>query len=426
MMEGTEGLLKESADNVLTVSDVTGRIKALLETGFPLVWVEGEISNFVHHSSGHMYFTLKDASSSLPAVMFRGRNARLSFRPENGAKVRAHGRISIYEPQGKYQIIVDRMREAGVGDLAAAFERLKRRLADEGLFDPAHKRPIPAFPGTVAVVTSPTGAAVRDVVRVVRSRAPWIRLVVAPTRVQGAGAAEEIAEAIRLVDEWGEADVMIVGRGGGSLEDLWAFNEEVVARAVHGAKTPVVSAVGHEVDFSITDFAADVRAATPSNAGELVAPDRTELLRNVASAETRLVRAVSRWYEDRYGRLRAALAAYAFKRPLERVEAAEQRVDELVWRAGATARAALDRVDAELARLRAALEAGDPAGLLERGYALVARDEDGRPVRSIGEVSPGAGIRVTIVDGSLGCTVDSVDPQTREDRWPERNPSKRS
>jgi exodeoxyribonuclease VII large subunit len=414
MMVETDSRLGEGTGEVLSVSDVTGRIKALLESGLPLVWVEGEISNFVHHSSGHMYFTLKDASSSLPAVMFKGRNVRLPFRPADGVKVRAHGRVTIYEPQGKYQIVVDRMREAGVGDLAAAFERLKKRLAAEGLFDADRKRPLPAFPRTVAIVTSPTGAAVRDVIRVIRKRAPWVRLVVAPTRVQGTGAAEEIADAIRLVDEWGEADVMIVGRGGGSLEDLWAFNEEVVARAIAAAATPVVSAVGHEVDFSIADFVADGRAATPSNAGEIVAPEGDALLRFVAQARERLRAGVRRWHTERLRRLRTALSAYAFKRPLERVDRLAQRVDELVWRGAATGRGQVDASLAKLGRLTARLEAGDPAALLSRGYALVS-GADGRPVRSVSSVTPGAGVSVRVADGALRCTVDAVEPLTRED-----------
>jgi exodeoxyribonuclease VII large subunit len=415
MKAGTDALIMESPDAVLSVSDVTGRIKTLLETAFPLVWVEGEISNFVHHSSGHMYFTLKDASSSLPAVMFRGRNSRLSFRPEDGMKVRAHGRIGIYEPRGAYQLVVDRMREAGVGDLAAAFERLKKRLRDEGLFDEDRKKPIPAFPRTVAVVTSPTGAAVRDVIRVIRKRAPWIRIVVAPSRVQGDGAAEEIAEAVRLVDAWGDADVMIVGRGGGSLEDLWAFNEEIVARAIADAETPIVSAVGHEVDVSIADFAADLRAATPSNAGELVAPDRRELQRGVAGAEERMVSAVRRRHTDRSDRLAAALAAYGFRRPRERVERLAQRVDELVWRSAAVSRGAVDRAEARLGRLRATLAANDPTKLLSRGYALVTAAETGRPVRSVRDVEAGAGVRVRVADGALDATVDAVDPADREE-----------
>ena len=415
VMAPNDELIMEDADRVLSVSDVTGRVKALLETGFPLVWVEGEISNFVHHSSGHMYFTLKDASSSLPAVMFRSSNARLGFRPENGAKVRAHGRITIYEPQGKYQIVVDRMRKSGIGDLAAAFERLKGRLAAEGLFEVERKRPVPAFPETVAVVTSPTGAAVRDIIRVVGERAPWIRLVVVPTRVQGDGSADEIAEAIRLTDEWGEADVMIVGRGGGSLEDLWAFNEEVVARSIADSTTPVVSAVGHEVDFSISDFVADLRAATPSNAGELVAPDGRELLRGVAEAERRLGRAVRRWHASRVERLQAARDAYAFRRPLELVDRLAQRADELVWRGSAGTRAAVDRAAAELGRLEATLRACDPSGLLRRGYALVTA-ADGRPVRSTGDVGEGDAVRVRVSDGALDCTVDSIEPLVREDQ----------
>ena len=270
-------------ERTYTVSEVTAQVKAVLETSLPVFWVEGEISNFVHHGSGHMYFTLKDEKSQLPSVMFRNANQRLVFAPENGMKVAAWGRIKVYEPSGRYQLYVEAMKPAGLGALAAAFERLKRKLQEEGLFDAEHKKSLPRLPQTVAVVTSGTGAAVRDVIRVVGQRMPSTRIVVVPTPVQGPDAAPGIVQAIEDVDRWGEADIVVVGRGGGSLEDLAAFNDESVARAIHAARTPVISAVGHEIDLTISDLVADVRAATPSNAGELVVPDRRELARSVAS-----------------------------------------------------------------------------------------------------------------------------------------------
>jgi exodeoxyribonuclease VII large subunit len=395
-------------ERIYTVSEVTADVKAVLEASLPTLWVEGEISNFVHHTSGHMYFTLKDEKSQLSSVMFKFRNVRLRFAPETGMKVLAWGRIGVYEPAGKYQLYVERMRPVGLGDLAAAFEKLKRKLAAEGLFDEAHKKPIPGMPATVAVVTSPTGAAVRDVIRVVRERFPATRVVVVPTPVQGAEAPEGIVRSIAMVEEWGEADTVVVGRGGGSIEDLWAFNDERVARAIFGARTPVVSAVGHEVDFTIADFVADARAATPSSAGEMVVPDRGELARVIRSLEERLAAAARsglRGLSDRVERYRSA---YVFRLPRALVERLAERVDELAHRVAlatsgrvATARRSLERAASEL-RL------ADPTHILERGFAAVATLPELSPVRSVREVGVGSEIRVTLADGALDATVGSV------------------
>jgi exodeoxyribonuclease VII large subunit len=398
----------EERDRVYTVSEVTAAVRAALETSLPTFWVEGEISNFVHHASGHMYFTLKDDRSQLPCVMFKFKNARLRFTPEAGAKVVAWGRIGVYEPAGKYQFYVESMRPSGVGDLAAAFERLKRKLADEGLFDAARKKALPAMPATVAVVTSPTGAAVRDVIRVVGSRFPAARLVVVPTAVQGADAPAGIARAISLVDEWGEADVMIVGRGGGSLEDLWAFNDEAVARAIFGARTPVVSAVGHEVDFTIADFVADARAATPSNAAEMVVPDRAELIRTLRLLERRLAAAaasVMRRFSDRVERSRSA---YVFRMPRALVEGLAERVDELARRASLSLSGRLATAKQRLERAAAELRLADPSHILERGFGAVAMLPDLAPVRTVRDVGVGDEIRITLADGALDARVASV------------------
>jgi exodeoxyribonuclease VII large subunit len=407
---------REDGERVYSVSEVTARIKAVLEETLPLLWVEGEISNFVHHSSGHMYFTLKDDRSRLPAVMFRSQNRRLAFAPSDGAKVVAWGRIGVYEPSGRYQLYVERMRPAGVGDLAAAYERLKAKLAQEGLFDPAHKVPIPRFPETVAIVTSPTGAALRDVIRVIRARAPWTRLVLVPASVQGPSAAAEIASAIALLDEWGGADVAIVGRGGGSLEDLWAFNEEVVARAIYAASTPIVSAVGHEIDFTIADFVADLRAATPSNAGELVVSDRAELRRSVATLERRAGRAVRNVIGRRREILQGYRAAYGFRLPRGLIERQSERIDELAWRMLALVRGRVDAIGARLAAAASALRLGDPTAILSRGFASVGLLPSLAPVRSVGDVREGREVRVTVADGSFDCRVDSV--RRREGRKP--------
>jgi exodeoxyribonuclease VII large subunit len=397
-----------TGERTYTVSEVTAAIRHILEESLPVVWVEGEISNFNRHSSGHMYFTLKDEKSQLPAVMFRQANAKLAFAPQSGMKVLAYGRIGVYEPSGKYQLYVDRMRPAGIGELAAAFEELKRRLSAEGLFDKAHKVPVPKYPGTVAVVTSPTGAAVRDVIRVARARSASVRLVVVPTPVQGAEAAPGIVSALRIVDEWGGADVCIVGRGGGSLEDLWAFNDERVARAIFAMRTPVVSAVGHEVDYTIADFVADVRASTPSNAAEIAVPDRRAIRRGVLVSAGRLDRAL----HARVGRLSQRVSslrgAYGLRIPLDLIERLSQRVDELGARAAGGARNALASARARLDRYAAELTAVDPSSVLARGFATVALLPALSSVTSARHVDAGARVRVRVSDGSFDCTVDSV------------------
>jgi exodeoxyribonuclease VII large subunit len=396
------------SDRVYTVSEVTGQVKAVIESSLPALWVEGEISNFVHHTSGHMYFTLKDEKSQLSSVMFKFRNARLRFTPESGMKILAWGRIGVYEPAGKYQLYVESMRPAGVGDLAAAFERLKRTLADEGLFDEAHKKAIPTMPGTVAVVTSPTGAAVRDVIRVLGARFPAARVVVVPTPVQGAEAPAGIVRSIALVDEWGGADVMIVGRGGGSLEDLWAFNDERVARAIFAARTPVVSAVGHEVDFTIADFVADARAATPSNAAELVVPDREEIARTIRTLRGRLTTGMASFLRALSDRVERCRTAYAFRLPRALVEGLAERVDELARRMGLAASARVASARRELERAVSEFRLADPSHVLARGFAAVAVLPGLSPVRTVADVAVGNEIRVTLVDGALDARVASV------------------
>ena len=399
---------KKQDEQTYSVSEVTARIKAVLETSLPVFWVEGEVSNFVHHTSGHMYFSLKDDKSQLPCVMFKTANRGLAFTPESGMKVAAWGRVKVYEPSGRYQLYVEAMKPAGVGALAAAFEELKRKLADEGLFDPEHKKAIPRFPGTVAVVTSATGAAVRDVIRVIGERFPGTRVVVVPAPVQGREAVPGIVRAIELIDEWGEADVAIVGRGGGSLEDLWAFNEEAVARAIYAARTPIVSAVGHEIDMTISDLVADRRAATPSNAGEIVVPDRRELVRTVASLHARMGSAVESGLDGLLERARMFVSAYAFRLPGELIDRLAQRTDELTRRAAAALTARLSSAAAGVDRLASELRLADPAHIMARGFAAVSVIPSMAPVRSVDNVSGGSAVRVTVADGSFDCEVQSV------------------
>ena len=405
---GTTDMHKMQDEQIYSVSEVTARIKAVLETSLPVFWVEGEMSNFVHHTSGHMYFSLKDEKSQLPCVMFKTANRGLAFVPESGMKVAAWGRVKVYEPSGRYQLYVEAMKPAGIGALAAAFEELKRRLAAEGLFDPEHKKPIPRFPGTVAVVTSATGAAVRDIIRVVGERFPGTRVVVVPAPVQGRDAVPGIVRAIELIDEWGEADVAIVGRGGGSLEDLMAFNDEAVARAIYAARTPIVSAVGHEIDTTIADLVSDRRASTPSNAGELVVPDRRDLARSVGSLRSRLVGAVENGLDKLAGRIRTCARAYAFRLPGELVDRLTQRTDELTRRLFAAVTARQNTAATRVARLTSELRLADPSHIMARGFAAVSLLPTLRPVRSVGDVSDGAEVRVTVADGSFDCEVQGV------------------
>ncbi|MFQ5844965.1 MAG: exodeoxyribonuclease VII large subunit, partial [Planctomycetota bacterium] len=308
--------LPDAEPKVYTVAELQRHVRRHLEGRFGGIWVEGEISDLSTPSSGHCYFTLKDPGARLAAVIWRSTLRRLRFVPEAGLAVRARGTLTIYEAGGKFQIKVDALEPVGAGPLQVAFEQMRKRLQAEGLFDPAHKVALPSMPRRVALITSPTGAAVRDLVRVSHRRWPALELVVVPVKVQGKGAAPEIAAAVRLADGL-DFDVLVVGRGGGSLEDRWAFNEEVVARAIHAARTPVVSAVGHEVDVSIADLVADVRAATPSAAAEIVAPSRAEVRAALDDRRRRLARALQSRVAGLAARLATVEASPAFRRPLE-------------------------------------------------------------------------------------------------------------
>lgn len=292
-----------SSRPILTVTQLTAGIKSLLERNFEHLWVEGEISNLRLPSSGHLYFTLKDESAQVRAVMFRMQNRLLKFAPADGLQVICYGRLSVYEPRGEYQIVVDYVEPKGVGALQLAFEQLKEKLAAEGLFDPAHKKPLPHLPQKIGIITSPTGAAIRDMLQIIARRFANVQILLYPVRVQGQGAAQEIVRAISELNEWPGVEVIIVGRGGGSLEDLWAFNEEIVARAIFHSRLPVISAVGHEVDFTIADFVADLRAPTPSAAAELVVRNKVELLQALESLGRGLIRAGREALEPRRERL---------------------------------------------------------------------------------------------------------------------------
>jgi len=384
-----------------TVSQLTRHVKECIENNFGSVWVEGEISNARTFTSGHCYFTLKDESAQLPAVLWRDAAARLRFTPQDGKKVLACGHLTVYEARGAYQLIVERLEPLGIGDLAAAFEQLKQKLAAAGLFDEARKKPLPRFPRRIGIVTSPSGAAIQDMLKIIFSRWP-ADVILAGVRVQGEGAAAEIAQAIATLNALPPADrpdVLIVGRGGGSLEDLWAFNEEAAARAIAASRIPVISAVGHEVDFTISDFVADVRAATPTHAAELVVPDLQEVRERLGALSTALPSGLRQRLENARQRLAGLAGSYAFRRPEERVAALRQRLDDLFSRLAPAGERRLAVARDRMAALAERLESLSPLRILERGYSLTTRDRDGKIVRSPLDVAAGENLRTRVRDG---------------------------
>lgn len=401
---------------VLSVREITARVKGALETRPDLrdVQVRGEVSNLRDHPSGHLYFTLKDEAASLRCVMFRSRREGTHLGgglPRNGEEVVAQGYVGVYERDGQYQLYVQRLfrdEVARLGLLYRALEELKARLRAEGLFDPARKRPLPLLPRRVAVVTSPTAAALRDIVRIAGRRYPGLPLVLVPASVQGERAPGEIARAIGLAGAHLDADVLIVGRGGGSLEELWAFNTEEVARAIAASPIPVVSAVGHETDFTVADLVADLRAPTPSGAAELVVPEKAALAEQVAARAARLATALRQQVARDRLRLDRLRSRPALSRPLGPVDARRQRVDGLAHRLALAGRHQARRGRAALERLAAHLTALDPRAVLARGYAL-AVDGDGRPLTTVAAAHPGDPVGVVLRDGRLGCRVEAVE-----------------
>jgi exodeoxyribonuclease VII large subunit len=415
---------------IFTVTEITRLIKSTLEREFGRVWIQGEISNLRRPSSGHCYFTIKDESAQISAVLFRGDQRRLTFQPRDGVFVRVLGEVTVYERGGNYQIIVRSMEEGGKGALQARFEALKEKLHREGLFEGARKKAIPMLPRHVGVVTSRTGAAIRDILNVVSRRFPNLHILIAPVKVQGEGAAVEIAAAVDALNRRGGLDVMIVARGGGSLEDLWCFNEEVVARAIARSDIPVISAVGHEIDFTISDLAADLRAPTPSAAAELVVGRKDDFLAKIDDMEDRIARSLREALLRARNRLLAAGESYVFREPRNLVRQYLQRLDGLELRLAHEVRGRLRlgrgglaelslrmrhrsemRYRAGVERLRTAasqLKALDPLAVLRRGYS-VTTDEGGRVVRSASQVSPGDLITTRVERGALASRVTTTD-----------------
>ncbi len=393
----------------LSVSELNARIKGLIESDPVLgsVYVRGELSNYKVYPSGHHYFTLKDAESSLRCVMFRSAASKLRFRPESGMRVTAWGRVAVYPRDGAYQLYCEGLMPEGAGDLQVAYEQLKAKLADEGLFDPAHKKPIPRYPERIAVITSSAGAAVHDIIRVLRKRWPVAKVVLLPVRVQGVEAPPEIAGALRYANKYRVADVIITGRGGGSIEDLWAFNDERVARAIYASELPVISAVGHEPDVTIADFVADLRAATPSNAAELVAPDMSELRDALRSAAARLDQAVDRGLSQRRAALTELSSRRVMQSPTGFIDQRRLELDSIRLRLDAAATGRLNRERQEFARLAAKLDALSPLKVLGRGYSI-ALDAEGRAVREAAQLKAGDKLDLRLSRGGAKCLVESV------------------
>ena len=436
---------------VFTVFEITSEIKRSVER-FGLVWIQGEISNFKHHSSGHMYFTLKDRRAQLKAACFRSNNCYLKFRPEDGLEVVVRGRLTVYEPRGDYQMVVEYMEPVGLGSLQLAFDQLKEKLRREGLFEEGRKKPLPLLPRKIGIVTSPTGAAIRDMLRILKRRNASLHVLLYPARVQGPGAAEDIIRGVRYFNNRRDIDVIIVGRGGGSFEDLWAFNLEVLARAIFKSEIPVISAVGHEVDFTIADFVADVRAPTPSAAAEMVSGARGDLAATVRSLMGRLVQAMRLQIERRRSSLERVSRARAFDVAPNKIREFQQSFDEATLRmvqaavqfvskrrhrehvlrtrltgidlrdavgrrreALARARQQLflamrNRLKGERSRLEIAMgqvNALSPLSILQRGYAIC-RDDAGAILKNSAAVSPGARVAVTLARGELNCRVERL------------------
>jgi len=399
----------EQEEIIYSVSELTKNIKELLETSLPSVVLQGEISNFTHHSSGHMYFSLKDAGARIASVMWKNRNAYLFFTPQDGMKINAWGNIRVYEKRGNYQLDIVKMTPAGVGELQAAFERLKSKLYQEGLFDDEHKSELPFSPQRIGIVTSSTGAAIHDIIHVLQRRYPVADIIFRPAKVQGDGAAQDIADAISELNEYAQIDIMIVGRGGGSLEDLWAFNEEIVARAIYHSAIPVVSAVGHEIDFTISDFVADLRAPTPSAAAEMVVPDISDIGERIAALNAKLKNQITQSLHLLSEQLIRTRSRYGFTKPEDMITQNRQRLDEISRSINSfvKTRVSLERVRTK--QLQQRLAALHPESILNRGYCFVWSEEEGQLIKAADDLKLNDKIGVHFKQGGIKGIVTSID-----------------
>lgn len=412
-------LFDETERKPLTVSQLTNSIRVSLESRFASVWVEGEISNFKDHSSGHWYFTLKDQNAQLRAKCFRSTNTRIRFRPANGLHVRARGKLSVYAPRGEYELVVDALDPVGAGALQVAFEQMRARLQAEGLFAKELKRPLPVFPRRIGIVTSPTGAAIRDILNVISRRTRTVHVLFSPAKVQGDSAGPDIARAIRFINQYHEralrdgraadlVDVLIVGRGGGSTEDLWAFNQEEVARAIRRSIIPVISAVGHETDFTIADFVADLRAPTPSAAAELVAAREDEICSALDHLGRQLTRLMRYRVVDLRSRVQEQALSHAFDEVKSRLHDARSRFDVASAGCNGAMETTLQAARERLGLAAASLDALSPLAVLQRGYAI-AQDASGKPIREAASVNVGDEVTVRLSKGKLNTRVETVE-----------------
>ncbi len=394
----------------LTVSDITARVKNVLEESMPFCWVEGEISECSRPASGHIYITLTDEYAQLGCVMFRLQAQQLRFQPERGMKILVYGNVSVYERGGRYQFYVYRIQPSGVGELAVAFEQLRTRLDAEGLFEAERKRPLPSHPRAIGVVTSPTGAAIRDIVQILGRRTPGLPVILVPARVQGSAAPRDICRGIDQLNRWGGVDIIIVGRGGGSPEDLWPFNDESVARAIYQSQVPVVAAIGHEIDHCIADYVADVRAPTPSAAAELVAQEYGVLRQRLGELRERLLRGVGQRLDRLQRELDNCDPDRMATRLRDRVDQQSQRLDEAVEHLTAAADGCLCSHRSRLALAVMHLQARNPLSSLARGFAYCERETDGQPVVAGDDLSPGDHLRLRFARGEARCRVEETSP----------------
>ena len=398
----------QQTSRVLTVSELTRQIRGTLETRFGAVWVQGEISNYKLHPSGHQYFTLKDQRAQIACVIFRNTIAPFRQALVDGTQVQVYGNVSVFEARGQYQLSVQILQPRGLGLLQAKFDALKRRLDAEGLFDPARKRALPRFPRRIGIVTSPSGAAIRDLLNVLRRRAPWLQILINPVRVQGSGAAAEIAVAVRELatanENWLPVDLIVVARGGGSIEDLWEFNEEIVARAVVDVSVPVVSAIGHEIDFTICDFVADLRAPTPSAAAELIVPDIVDLRRRIAELAASFHKCLRNFVEHQKTRLRFLSERTLVRNLVARMREAQQRIDVVRESLARLTKQEIDNARQRFRRAEGILRVLGPDATLERGYSIT-RDTEGNVIRAVRDVRSRMKIRTRVTDGEFGSEV---------------------
>jgi exodeoxyribonuclease VII large subunit len=396
-----------SETHILTVTQLTSRIKSLLEGSFPDVWIEGELSNLSIPQSGHAYFTLKDKQSQVRAVLFRSSHRFLKFTLEHGMQVVCRGRVSVYEPRGEYQLILDYIEPKGVGALQLAFEQLKARLEKEGLFDLDRKKTLPVLPRRIGIITSPSGAAIRDILRVIQRRHPKMQILIYPVPVQGVEAAPALVEGLRYFNREQNADVLIIGRGGGSLEDLWAFNEEAVARAIYASELPVISAVGHDTDYTIADFVSDLRAPTPSAAAEMVVESEENFRVSIGTLESRLVRSIRQFLEQARSSVRENMRILGD--PRRRLEQFSQRLDDLVHRMALEIGHLVRRDRAHLVALAAGLDHLNPLAILARGYSITRNHPSGAVLKDASEIKRGDYLSTKLFNGIVLSRVERTD-----------------